>query len=362
MFWEQNSQDAASQATWWADRDAFLERVARQIPQDRLALALFFLPAPQPDELLVVHGWPAEVLTRWSAASVARDPLFRTARRRGVSIEGAHNGPTRPAPIDRDQVMVAMFPESLTERRWWSLLLARRETPFTDEEQHTASLMLRQWQIEFNFSGREMLGRLVLGHDDRVIHIDPHTQSLALEHPQMLDHLRQSLHTVVDQRWPNLPDRQRHDYAIQLNERPYWICFHRDRAVDLPRSMHWLVELRSLESDELPTVGGIEDPRIARAVGYLHDNFHESPSLARIADAVHVSPFHFHRLFTRYVGVSPKQYLQRKQLQVARWLLRSTRLPVGTIATRTGFSSHGHFTSTFHRLTGASPTQYREAH
>jgi AraC-like DNA-binding protein len=148
---------------------------------------------------------------------------------------------------------------------------------------------------------------------------------------------------------------------VELDQQPYWINFRRSRAVSGGQSEYWYIELRPLEANELPTVGVVEDSRIAQAIAYLHEEYPRSPSLAQVARAVHTSPFHFHRLFSRYVGVSPKQYLQRKQLQVAKWMLRATRLPIGTIATRSGFASHGHFTSTFHRIIGVSPSDYRDS-
>jgi len=141
-----------------------------------------------------------------------------------------------------------------------------------------------------------------------------------------------------------------------------WVCFRRCRAVEGPGHEHWYLEVRSLEPDELTTVGLVADPRIAQALAFIHEQFAQAPSLADISRHVHVSPFHFHRLFTRQVGISPKHYLQRKQLQVAKWLLRQGGVPIATIAVRTGFSSHGHFTSTFHRLVGVSPSEYRETH
>src|SRR5690606_30298086 len=101
-------------------------------------------------------------------------------------------------------------------------------------------------------------------------------------------------------------------------------------------------------------VGVVPDLRIARALGYIHDHFAESPSLNDVANAVHISPFHFHRLFSKVVGVTPKQYVLQKQIQVARWLLRSRNMPISRIAEETGFASHGHFTSTFRRFVGAS--------
>jgi AraC family transcriptional regulator, regulatory protein of adaptative response / methylated-DNA-[protein]-cysteine methyltransferase len=108
-------------------------------------------------------------------------------------------------------------------------------------------------------------------------------------------------------------------------------------------------------------VGIVSDPRIAQAIAYIHENFDSSPSLTDIARHVHVSPFHFHRLFSKQVGASPKHYLQKKQLQMARWWLRRTNTAIANVAKQAGFSSHGHFTSTFHRVVGKSPSEYRES-
>ena len=142
--------------------------------------------------------------------------------------------------------------------------------------------------------------------------------------------------------------------------KPYWVRFNRKRLIDLPLAEHWYLELYPLEEGELVTIGSIEDERVARAIGYIHETFQEAPSLAEMARAMHVSPFHFHRLFTQSLGISPKHYLQQKQLQVAKWLLCTSREPISTLAARTGFASHGHFSSTFQRLVGKSPSQYRE--
>ena len=49
--------------------------------------------------------------------------------------------------------------------------------------------------------------------------------------------------------------------------------------------------------------------RVERALGYLRQNFRQQPSLDQAADAAALSPYHFQRLFTRWAGVSPKQFL-----------------------------------------------------
>ncbi len=256
--------------------------------------------------------------------------------------------------------MVHMLPESLSQRRWWWLAVGGRK-PFTAYQQEVASLMLRQWQTQFNCLAEPGSGRLLIGHDGRLIHADPWTQVQLAQSPHILQQLRDTLYPVASQRWGNNACKQLRDFATDLNSKPYWVCFHQSQAqADDDTSRHWYVELRPLEPEDLPTIGSIEDRRVAQSIAYIHDYYHQSPSLAQVAGAVSVSPFHFHRLFTKHVGISPKHYVQRKQLQVAKWLLRSSRFSIGTVASRSGFASHGHFTSTFQRVVGMTPRQYRE--
>ena len=47
--------------------------------------------------------------------------------------------------------------------------------------------------------------------------------------------------------------------------------------------------------------------RIADAIGYLQNNFKQQPALEEVAEAIHISPFHFQKLFTEWAGVSPKK-------------------------------------------------------
>ncbi|MBV8404106.1 MAG: bifunctional helix-turn-helix domain-containing protein/methylated-DNA--[protein]-cysteine S-methyltransferase [Gammaproteobacteria bacterium] len=49
--------------------------------------------------------------------------------------------------------------------------------------------------------------------------------------------------------------------------------------------------------------------RVARAIAYIDEHFREQPRLATIAASVRLSEFHFNRLFRRWAGVTPRQYL-----------------------------------------------------
>ena len=65
----------------------------------------------------------------------------------------------------------------------------------------------------------------------------------------------------------------------------------------------------------------IDYERIEKAIAYLIDNFHAQPGLKEIAAKIHVSEYHFQRLFSRWVGISPKRFLQFLTKEHAKKLL-----------------------------------------
>ena len=67
-----------------------------------------------------------------------------------------------------------------------------------------------------------------------------------------------------------------------------------------------------------------EYTRIEKAILYLGENFHRQPNLKEVARTVGLSEYHFHRLFTRWAGISPKRFLQFLTAEYARRLLRES--------------------------------------
>src|SRR5512132_1641866 len=80
------------------------------------------------------------------------------------------------------------------------------------------------------------------------------------------------------------------------------------------------------------------------------------PTLARIA---HVSEAHFIRTFRATFGETPNRYLQRRRVERAMWLLRSTDRSVTDICMNVGFTSLGTFSRTFAEIVGESPSTFR---
>jgi transcriptional regulator GlxA family with amidase domain len=80
------------------------------------------------------------------------------------------------------------------------------------------------------------------------------------------------------------------------------------------------------------------------------------PTLARIA---HVSEAHFIRTFRAAFGETPNRYLQRRRVERAMFLLRSTHRSVTDICMDVGFSSLGTFSRVFREIVGEPPSAYR---
>ena len=62
--------------------------------------------------------------------------------------------------------------------------------------------------------------------------------------------------------------------------------------------------------------------RIERSINFITKHLHDQPSLEQIAAAVHVSPYHFQRMFLKWAGVSPKKFAQFLSLSRAKTQLR----------------------------------------
>lgn len=109
-----------------------------------------------------------------------------------------------------------------------------------------------------------------------------------------------------------------------------------------------------------PLAMPVEDKRLRRALTYIHDNLDKDLSLHSMASAAAMSPFHFSRAFTRSQGKSPLQYVIRERMELAKLLLRTTRLPVAAVAIRVGYEDASRFGRHFRRHTGIAPGAYRQ--
>lgn len=100
---------------------------------------------------------------------------------------------------------------------------------------------------------------------------------------------------------------------------------------------------------------------LLRARDLADARYFEPLSVGDLARAAGLSPAHFSREFRRAFGEPPHQYLLTRRLERAATLLRNTDRSVTEICFAVGLSSVGSFTSSFGRVYGLSPREYRSS-
>ncbi|MEO1712922.1 MAG: AraC family transcriptional regulator [Bacteroidota bacterium] len=99
--------------------------------------------------------------------------------------------------------------------------------------------------------------------------------------------------------------------------------------------------------------------RLCMAKEYMHEYFDGPIQLADVAQAAYLSEFHFLRTFKTCFGQTPYQYLLELRIERAQELLRTTSMPVRSVAEHSGFTDPQYFNRLFKRKLGRSPRQYR---
>lgn len=94
---------------------------------------------------------------------------------------------------------------------------------------------------------------------------------------------------------------------------------------------------------------------------YMRHNLAEEITIQQLADLIHVSRSYLNKIFVERAGMTPMQYMQSIRIDAAKSLLMTTRQSIGDIASEVGFNSPKYFCHIFHRATGMSPREFRNA-
>ena len=157
----------------------------------------------------------------------------------------------------------------------------------------------------------------------------------------------------------------------QIPEEAAWKFY--DSIKDFSRGLTSLCELRAMQEflqflsdwgfhniqSSYPVIresGGI----VTEAQLYMQENYRKKISLQELAYVCAVNQYHLIRLFRKYVGVTPYQYLLRVRISRAKLLLVSTDKTVSQIGEEVGFEDDSTFIAAFRKLTGATPLRYRK--
>ena len=105
--------------------------------------------------------------------------------------------------------------------------------------------------------------------------------------------------------------------------------------------------------------GALNQKRLNRVRDFILNNMEHNITLKELANEACLSPYHFARAFKMAVGVSPHRYIIDLKLNFAKKMITDTDVSFSQIALMAGFSSQAHFSRTFKRLAGLTPSEFR---
>jgi AraC family transcriptional regulator of adaptative response/methylated-DNA-[protein]-cysteine methyltransferase len=111
--------------------------------------------------------------------------------------------------------------------------------------------------------------------------------------------------------------------------------------------------------NEKYTQTALDYRRIERAIGYLEENFRSQPGLDEIAASVHLSKYHFQRLFKQWAGVTPTQFMHFLTVEYAKERLAASE-SVFMTSLDAGLSSAGRLHDLFVTFEAVTPGEFKK--
>lgn len=98
---------------------------------------------------------------------------------------------------------------------------------------------------------------------------------------------------------------------------------------------------------------------IKRVIEYISENISEKIEISTLAKIANWTEQHFIRVFTKYIGYTPYQYVLQQKIEKSKILLKETNVSIGNIAYDLGFNSYSNFCVAFKKETGKTPNTFR---
>jgi AraC family transcriptional regulator len=156
------------------------------------------------------------------------------------------------------------------------------------------------------------------------------------------------------------PNFRRPDTVTQLAQRAYREWHNKDSASRIAiQALVYEIAARLVREDE--GQHSVRPPAwLQRVKQRLDEDFVETPCLTELAGIGGVHPTHLARHFRRHYRSTIGEYLRQRRVAAAIELISRKNLSLTEVALESGFSSHGHFCTVFKRVTGMTPSEFRE--
>lgn len=103
-----------------------------------------------------------------------------------------------------------------------------------------------------------------------------------------------------------------------------------------------------------------KNPHIKKAMKYIHSHLSEPLSLEILSEKVNLNKYYLSSLFKTHTNTTFSEYVLMERIKLAKKLLKTTSLPLTTLAERCGFSSLSYFCTCFKKIVGTTPCNYKK--
>ncbi len=100
--------------------------------------------------------------------------------------------------------------------------------------------------------------------------------------------------------------------------------------------------------------------KVKEIVSYINTNLEKKLDVEKLTKLTKWKKDHFTRLFTKYLGTTPYQYVLTKKIERSKVLLSDTLIPINEIAFELGFDSHSNFYHLFKKIADDTPDNFRK--
>lgn len=126
-----------------------------------------------------------------------------------------------------------------------------------------------------------------------------------------------------------------------------------------------VIELMRLQEGTVaasaPARGGLAGWQLRIVCEQIEGNLGSDVSLEELARSVRLSPWHFCRSFKQSTGLAPHRFQMQRRVERAKMMLADHKRSVTDVALACGFAGSSNFASTFRKLTGCAPREYRKS-
>jgi AraC family transcriptional regulator len=104
---------------------------------------------------------------------------------------------------------------------------------------------------------------------------------------------------------------------------------------------------------------GLAPHKLQRVLDYIEQHLPEAIHVRDLAGVVHMSPYHFARMFKQATGQPPHVYITSQRMDQAKNLLGNSDMSLVQVASSVGYQTQAHFTGVFHKHVGITPRTFR---